>query len=446
LRNIKQLQQEKVDNDAVHARTRADLSALLAIPAADRNVEQRTRIATLEPQVTAAIERAATLTRELADAEREQQAELEEARALFAARDDGEQRPMAAKGFKWSQIFPAANASDLHGFESSVEYFAVLNSGRFDPRLRAATMKEGTGSGGGYSVPDGVLAPWWNTAIEGAIVMPRATIWPMTSDTRSVPAVDMMDRTSDVGGFSIAWKAEAATGDYQTIKLRRVKLNARKGMILAEASNELIADGVGLGEQLNNSLALGMRYGLDQNFLFGAGGAEPLGVLHANAGATIAVTKEAGQAAATIVYANILKMFSRLTPASYGAAVWVAHISTIPQLMTMSVTVGTGGSVVPALTQDANGNFRLLTIPLIFSEKMKPVGTRGDILLADFSQYFVGLRKDVTIEQSAHVGFTRDTNTYRVSLRMDGQPNIQAPYQPPNSADTISPFVTLEAR
>lgn len=143
------------------------------------------------------------------------------------------------------------------------------------------------------------------------------------------------------------------------------------------------------------------------------------------------------------MYQNLLKMWSRFT-GSLKRAVWVISPSCIPQLGAMTVTVGTGGSVIPALTQ-SDGQFRLLTVPVIFSEKAKTLGIQGDVCLADFSAYAIGLRKEATLDRSMHVGFARDVETYRLQVRLDGQPTIAGPIAPLNGP-TFSPFVVLETR
>ncbi len=102
----------------------------------------------------------------------------------------------------------------------------------------------------------------------------------------------------------------------------------------------------------------------------------PLGVL--NDPALIIVTKESGQAAKTIVYENIINLFSRLHPACVNNAVWVVNSTAIPQLLTLNMVVGTGGVAVPVLNE-SNGTYRMLGRPVRFTEKVPSVGTVGDI-------------------------------------------------------------------
>jgi HK97 family phage major capsid protein len=159
---------------------------------------------------------------------------------------------------------------------------------------------------------------------------------------------------------------------------------------------------------------------------------------------TISVAKETNQAAATINCSNIAKMYARLHPSSYESAVWVCNTSAIPQLLQLSMAIGTAGSHVPVLTE-SNGTWRMLTLPVIFTEKVPALGTVGDILLADFSKYVVGMRADFQLAKSQHLGFASDTSYYRGIIRVDGQPALSAAITPLNGS-TLSPFVTLATR
>ena len=101
-------------------------------------------------------------------------------------------------------------------------------------------------------------------------------------------------------------------------------------------------------------------------------------------------------------------MFARLAPGSFGSSVWVANSTAIPQLLQLSIPIGTSGSHVPVMTE-SDGQFRILTRPVIFTEKVPALGTLGDIGLYDFSHNVVGLRADFSLAKSSHLGSASDT-------------------------------------
>jgi HK97 family phage major capsid protein len=82
----------------------------------------------------------------------------------------------------------------------------------------------------------------------------------------------------------------------------------------------------------------------------------------------------------------------------------------------------------------------------LFSEKTEKLGDKGDIILADLSQYVVGLRSEMRFDMSIHVHFQTDELLARLIERHDGQPLWDAPLTLEDGSTTVSPFVTLAER
>lgn len=76
---------------------------------------------------------------------------------------------------------------------------------------------------------------------------------------------------------------------------------------------------------------------------------------------------------------------------------------------------------------------------------MKSLGTQGDVALVDFSQYTIGLRKEVSIDKSNAPGWTEDMTDFRVIVRVDGQGTWNEAITPKNG-DSLSWAVTLAER
>jgi HK97 family phage major capsid protein len=182
---------------------------------------------------------------------------------------------------------------------------------------------------------------------------------------------------------------------------------------------------------------------LDDAFLNGHGAGQPLGVL--NCPCLIEVAKESSQTAATIVYENIINMFSRLHPNCMSKAKWVCSITAMPQLMQLYFSVGAGGNAVPVL-QETTGKFTLLGKEVLFTEKLPVLGQKGDIMLCDFSQYAVGLREELRIEKSNAPGFSTDESTWRTVCRADGMGTWDTTLTLKDGSTTVSPFITLAER
>lgn len=323
-------------------------------------------------------------------------------------------------------------------------FFSAVFSGRHHPGLIKNAMTEGVPSSGGFLVPSEQAARIHAVSLESEIVQPRSYVQPMNSNEMKIPAMVIGDHgTALFGGFTASYVAEAGTISEADPKARGMTLTAKKLTGLIRFSSELNADTPGGMNQIETLCGKGLGWYRDRAFLKGTGAGQPLGIL--NADCTIAVDKETGQAADTIVFENLTNMMARMFAGSFSNSVWVAHQTTIPQLLTLSLAIGTGGDRIPVMTE-SNGQFYILTRPVIFTEKTEPIGDKGDIMLADFSQYVVGLRSGMTFDTSIHVHFQTDELLSRIIERHDGQPLWDEALTLEDGSTTVSPFVVLEAR
>jgi HK97 family phage major capsid protein len=301
---------------------------------------------------------------------------------------------------------------------------------------------------GGFLIPEHLRADLLSVALESSIVRPLAMVVPMDSLTVPFPTIDSTSNASSVyGGVTGYWTEEAGALTDSAPTFGRVLLTAKKLTIYSEIPNELFMDSaISLQAFMSQKYPEALAWFEDTGFTSGNGAGEPLGYL--NAPAAVEVTKETGQAAATILWENIVKAYSRMLPSSLSRAVWVAHIDTFPQLATMALAVGTGGSAVWI----GNGNgagappVTILGRPVLFTEKARTLGTAGDINFVDFGYYLIGDRQVIQSDTSTEYKFGNDKTALRVIERVDGQPWIRSAITPQQGSNTLSPFVRLAVR
>jgi HK97 family phage major capsid protein len=305
-------------------------------------------------------------------------------------------------------------------------------------------MIEGVGASGGFLVPQEQSSLIHNVALESEIVQPLAFVQPMKTDQIKIPATTIGSHSSNLfGGFIAYYKGETAALTEANPTVRAMELNTDKLTGYIQMSNELAADMPGGENSIVQICGSGLGWYRDRAFLKGSGVSEPLGVL--NAGCLIVVDKEAGQTASTIVYQNLTSMMSRMHPACFKNSVWICHQTTIPSLLELEIAVGTGGTHYPVL-RETDGGFQMLTRPVIFTEKTETLGSEGDIMLADFGQYVIGMREEMRIDYSIHVAFSTDELVARLIERHCGQPLWNEALTLEDGSTTVSPFVTLQDR
>ena len=352
----------------------------------------------------------------------------------------------AGVGRKFADLFGPPASMLSQGWTSRGEFFQHLAAGVHHPALvpAAAFMRESVGSDGGFLVPEELTVAAFDGALEDEPVLRMVTIEPMMSGVKRVAGFASKNhQSSGPFGFSGGWVGEGATIAAEKALVRSLKLEAKKLALLVQASTEVASDGLGFDVQLEGAMRSALGWLLADAVFTGTGAGQPQGVLVGPA--KVVQAKEAGpQTADTIVYANIVNMLSRLLPSSMSRAAFFASHTTRPELMKLSVPIGTAGTFIP-LVLGADGIYRLLGIPLYFTEHLPVLGDQGDIVLGDFSQYVLGIRSQITLDRSAHVGFSQDLQTYRGIVRADGQSKHDAPFQPKNGS-TQAPFVVLEAR
>jgi len=303
-------------------------------------------------------------------------------------------------------------------------------------------------SEGGFLIPETLRSEMLRVSLETSIIRPRARVIPMETLRVPFPAVDATSNASSVyGGIIGYWTEEGAALTASNASFSRVTLDSKKLTAYTEVPNELIADSVGSFEAFLNEIfpeALGFYE--DDAFLNGNGVGQPLGIL--NGTGLISVTKETSQDADSIVWENIVKMYSRMLPSSLNRAVWIASPDTLPQLLTMAQTVGAGGVPVFLPANGAAGQpySTLMGRPLIFSEKVPKVGDAKDLSFIDPGFYLVGDRQVMSAMSSSQYKFGYDQTAFRIIERVDGQPWLASEITPKNSGSTLSPYVSLGAR
>jgi HK97 family phage major capsid protein len=336
-------------------------------------------------------------------------------------------------------------------FTSATDFLYSISEHSFKDRDLATklsglknAMSSMAGSDGGFLIPEVLRAELLQVALETSVVRSRARVVPMDSLTVPFPMVDSTSNASSVyGGITGYWTEEGATLTESAPKFGRVVLNAHKLTLYTEVPSELIQDSrPSMTALIDQMFPEAMAWFEDVAFFIGGGVGEPLGFL--NAAATVSVDRT-GSSSGTVVWADVVAMYSRMLPQSLNRAVWIVSPDVFPALATMTVgnvPVWIGNS--PSGGGAASPWGTMLGRPLIISEKAKALGTAGDINFVDFGFYLVGDRQAMSARQSEDYRFKNDVTAFRVIERLDGRPWLNSAITPQNgSTNTLSPFVSL---
>lgn len=331
--------------------------------------------------------------------------------------------------------------------------FASMPGNDMDPRLRQFAP---TGSGetvpsdGGFRVGQDVAELMYNRGFEMSNVASRCSRRQLSNPSGKlvIPYIDETSRVngSRYGGVRVYRRAEADTVTAAKPKYGRLEIETDSMMGLWYVTEELLQDVTALEQEGTQAFSEEFSFKLDDEVINGNGVGQCEGVL--NASALISVSKESGQAAATIEYENLVKMYTRMPIRNRANAAWFINQDIEPQLMTLVQVIGTGGVPVylPPGGASAEPYGRIFGRPVIPIEHCATLGTVGDIILADMSQYLLVEKGGVQAAQSMHVRFLYNEMAFRWVARINGKPRWRSAITPFKGTSTVSPFIALATR
>lgn len=333
-------------------------------------------------------------------------------------------------------------------FESDGAFFravknAALYPARADARLRGRQVVDATGASEGVPADGGYLLPQQTASgilermyTDGAILS-RIAVDPVAGNSMTYNGVDETSRAdgSRWGGVRGYWTAEGASISTSKPAFRQFELKLKKVAALCYATDELLEDVPALESWLNRTVPAELRFLVEDAVYNGDGVGKPLGVM--NSPCLVSVLRVD---ASKVQVADIVGMYARRW-AGVSDYVWFINQDVEPQLLNLNNTYQM--LYLPPGGLSASPYGTLLGKPVVPVEYAATLGTTGDIMLANMSQYQAISKGGIKSAQSIHVAFATDEMAFRFLYRIDGQPTWHAALTPYKGSNTQSPFVVL---
>lgn len=309
------------------------------------------------------------------------------------------------------------------------------------PELKA--LSENTGANGGYLVPPAWSNEILKLSLESAIVRglgARQINLPSTSF--DVPTLHSTSNSGSYrGGVQVYWGAEDTNIESLATqpKFGKVNLNVNKLIGYTEAYEDLTRDSfTAIGPLLQGIFGESIAFEEDYGFLNYDGVGKPLGILKAPCRCTVSRST-----ASQVHTTDVVTMLSRFC-GKLDNAVWLANQTVLPYIYTLRDAAG-NYIWMPGASGNISGRSpgTLYGIPLIITEKVPALGTEGDLILADFSQYLIGDLQGLRVEESTHFKFGTDKRVWKFVKRLDAKPWLNSAITPKLGGSTLSYFVTL---
>lgn len=361
--------------------------------------------------------------------------------------------PAAARG---NGIQRAGGPEAKKEFESVAEFLTAVRFNTSDPRLvytdNPAAQDPETGelrsefrmdnnTSGGFMVPPQLRQTIMRVDPQEALVRPRAEVIPAGSPPDSGVTMGALDQSGTnpgnmFGGMEMKWIGEGDDKPETDAKLREITLTPHEVAGTAVITDKMLRNWAAARTFIESLMRGAVNAAEDWAFLRGSGTAQPLGVLNAGA------TKWLNRAQANhVTYADLVGMVSRLLMRSNGqTAVW-----SIPQAAMVDITTLTDpeGHYIwqPNARDGMAGN--LLGYPVRWNNRAPALGTKGDILLADWGYYLIKDGSGPYVAMSEHVLFRQNKTVFKIFWNVDGSPWLTSPIKEENGYE-VSPFVALD--
>ncbi|MGH7488972.1 MAG: phage major capsid protein, partial [bacterium] len=303
---------------------------------------------------------------------------------------------------------------------------------------------------GGYLVEKDVADGLLRRTFELARIGGRVRRIPISAKSNGLKMNALKDDSratgSRWGGVQGYWIGEGEALTPTRPKFRQMNLELKKLAGLIYATDEMLQDTTALAAVIQEAFPEEFAFMVDDAVFEGPGTATPLGFNKSNCKVT--VPKETGQPGKTIQFENVTNMWARCPARSMTSAEWWINQDCLPQLMGMSMVIGTGGVPVYLPPGGLSGSpyGTLMSRPVIPIEYCDTLGTEGDIVLADPTQYVMIDKGEIQYATSIHVAFLTAEQAFRFIYRVDGQPVDDKPITPFKGTAKQSSFVTLATR
>lgn len=281
-------------------------------------------------------------------------------------------------------------------------------------KQKLQTLVEGTGSRGGYLVPEDFVNIVVEDRRDMTVMRQLATVLPVSTDTIHIPNLASRPRAF--------WRSEAAVKSTTTVDFGETVLTPYSLAAIVSLSNELVADaqlGGNIVSLVGNYMARALAEEEDKAFWTGNGSGKPTGIDNYSFVTITASSTDTSRAD------SVIQAIYRLPQGYRANAVFVANKNTWAKIATL---------------KDSQNNYLLSDLGSAASPTLRGLRTLeqndigdGKMFVGDFSYYYIADREGIQIDTSQEAtvasqsAFERNLTFVRVEERVDGELTLTQP-------------------
>jgi len=362
--------------------------------------------------------------------------EVKSAVAITVTKDEGDKEfPSIAAQMAAVKAYEQSNGRNLHPRLKGLESLATK---------AALGLNEAVPSQGQFLLEPTLSSDFLKPIHEEGPFTSMANRLPVSANSNYgwINGIDETSRAtgSRWGGVRGYWRAEASAVTASKPKFRRINWEIKAVEALMYVTEEQLNDAAMTDAIVRQSAIEEINFLANDAVLNGDGVGKPLGIL--NSGALVSVSRAATSA---ISHADILNMWQRMSARNRNNAVWFINSEAEPQLDQLTFTSGSTGILSPYVNYSATGVMQIKGRPVKVTEFNSALGTAGDILLADMSEYLFWEKGGVNTSVNPWLQWLTSEEAFKFTYRCDGQTSHYSPITPFKGSATQSAFVTLLA-
>lgn len=348
---------------------------------------------------------------------------------------------------------PRKMENGKNGFDSVGEFFMALKDdprGNRNENLQILnSQREKVGEDGGFLVPDDMLDQIQKKIEGDESLLPRTRQLTTAGNRISIPVDENQPWTGSSSNFESYWVGEEKSATESQKKMSECDIKLHKVAAKVSVTDEMLEDAPLIESIIMQDAPEVIMHRINSAIINGDGVKKPEGILQSGFGFEVA--KEGGQAADTVVFENIKKMYTHALPQAKRNGIWIHNVAVEEQLIGLQINTSATDSVSNYLQNNSIDGAPYGTIMgrprFPMAGALPALGDRGDIMFVDLAYYFTAVKTaGVQRKISVHALWDEDKTSYKFTFRVGGKCPFRQPAETEFGAYKLSGLLYLQNR
>lgn len=348
--------------------------------------------------------------------------------------------------------YPEKTKNGMHGFNSVGDFLMAIKE---DPRAVKnenlqimASQREKVGEEGGFLVPETLLGEIQKKISGDESLLTRCRQLNTQGNRITIPVDENAPWDGSSSNFEAYWTGEEQSAAESKKKMKEADIKLHKLQAKISVTDEMLEDAPLIESIIMADAPEVIMSKINTAIISGDGVNKPEGIL--NSGFGYSVAKEVGQAADTVVFENLKKLYTHALPRAKRDGIFIHNVAVEEQLIGMRLT-GSNDSVSVYLPNNSISGAPYGTLwgkPVFpMAGALPQLGDAGDIMFVDLSYYYAAIKSGgIKRQMSVHALWDQDKTSYKFTFRVGGMCPFKIPASTEFGDYKLSGFTYLQER